>query len=44
MAMKINVKIQDTQYEVIIENINERPVKAVIEGLPPLKNKAALPT
>ena len=30
--MKINVKIQDTQYEVIIENIKERPVKAVIEG------------
>ncbi len=30
--MKINVKIQDTQYEVFIENINERPVKAVIEG------------
>ena len=30
--MKINVKIQDTQYEVIIEDINERPIKAVIEG------------
>lgn len=30
--MKINVKVHDTQYEVFIENINERPVKAVIEG------------
>lgn len=30
--MKINVKIQDTQYEVFIDNINERPVKAVIAG------------
>jgi len=30
--MKINVKIQDTTYEVTIGDINERPVKAVIDG------------
>ncbi|KUK46852.1 MAG: Biotin/lipoyl attachment domain-containing protein [Anaerolinea thermophila] len=30
--MKINVKIQDTTYEVTIGDINERPVKAIIDG------------